>query len=78
MKFWIVVDSLSNEPEVFKIREEAINFALGILQDYQGRWHFEQEEYEKACADLKNGDDNSECWGTYIGDREIDIFKKFI
>ena len=78
MELWIVLDSLSNEPEVFKTRDEAVNFALEILQGYQERWHFEPEEYEQSCTEMKGGEDDSEYWGTYLGECEVDIFKKSI
>lgn len=78
MELWIVLDSLSNEPELFKTRDEAVSFALEILQGYQERWQFEQEEYKDSCAMIENGDDNSEYWGSYLGECEVDIFKKFI
>ena len=78
IELWVVFDSLSNEPEPFKTKEEAVSFALEILQDYQERWQFEQEEYEDSCAMIKNGDDNSEYWGSYLGECEVKIFKKFI
>lgn len=78
MELWIVLDSLSNEPEVFSNREDAVNFALEILQGYQERWQFEPEEYEESCTQMKGSKDNSEYWGTYLGECEVDIFKKFI
>lgn len=78
MNLWIVLDSLSNEPEVFPDRDAAVSFALEILQAYQEHWQFEQEEYEESCTDIKNGNDNSEYWGTYLGECEVNIFKKFI
>ena len=78
MNLWVVLDSLSNEPEVFSDRDAAISFALDIIRDYQDRWRFDQEEYEDSCADLKNGRCNSECWGTYLGECEVNIFKKSI
>ena len=78
MNLWIVLDSLSNEPEVFKTRDEAISFALEILQGYQERWDFEEEDYEASCTEIKQGKDNMEYWGTYLGECEVNIFKKFI
>ena len=78
MELWVVVDSLSNEPEVFSNRKDAVSFAQEILTDYQERWHFEQEEYEASCVEMEGGKDGSECWGTYLGECEVNIFKKFI
>lgn len=78
MELWIVHDSLSNDPEVFKTRDEAVNLALEILQDYQEHWNFEKEEYETSCAEIKKGKDTTEYWGTYLGECEVNIFKKFI
>lgn len=78
MELWIVLDSLSNEPEVFSNRGEAVNFALEILQGYQERWQFEPEEYEQSCVEMKGGDDDSDYWGAYLGECEVDIFKKSI
>lgn len=78
MELWIVVDSLSNEPEVFSNRGEAEALALEILEDYQSRWEFEQEEYEEARADIINADLTRVCWGTYLGECEVNIYKKFI
>lgn len=78
MELWIVLDNLLNEPEVFSNREDAVSFVLENLQDYQIRWHFEQEDYENSCAMIKSGNDDSEYWGTYLGGYEINIFKKFI
>lgn len=78
MNLWIVLDSLSNEPEVFKTRDEAINLALEILQGYQERWDFEEEDYETSCTEIRRGKDDMEYWGTYLGECEVNIFKKFI
>ena len=78
MELWIVVDSLSNEPEVFSNRGEAEAFALEILEDYQNHWEFESEEYEEARADITNADITRVCWGTYLGECEVNIYKKFI
>ena len=77
MELWIVLDSLSNEPEVFKTRDEAINLALEILRDYQERWDLEQEDYEGAIVSIMESD-NSDYWGTYLGECEVNIFKKSI
>lgn len=78
MELWIVVDSLSNEPEVFSSQSEAEALALEILEDYQSRWKFEQEEYEEARADITKADSTCFCWGTYLGECEVNIYKKFI
>lgn len=78
MELWIVVDSLSNEPEVFSSQSEAEAFALEILEDYQSRWKFEQEEYEEARADITKAAPTRACWGTYLGECEVNIYKKFI
>lgn len=78
MELWIVVDSLSNEPEVFSNRSDAEALALEILEDYQNRWKFELEEYEEARADIANADITCTCWGTYLGECEVNIYKKFI
>lgn len=78
MELWIVVDSLSNEPEVFSSQSEAEALALEILEDYQNRWKFEQEEYEEARADITKVDPICTCWGTYLGECEVSIYKKFI
>ena len=78
MELWIVVDSLSNEPEVFSNPGEAEAFALEILEDYQSRWNFEQKEYEEARADIAKHDSTCVCWYTYLGECEVSIYKKFI
>ena len=78
MELWIVVDSLSNDPEVFSSQSEAEAFALEILEYYQSRWKFEQEEYEEAQADITKVDSTCTCWGTYLGECEVNIYKKFI
>lgn len=79
MELWVVVDSKSGyEPEVFSNQGEAEAFALEILEGYQNRWKFEQEEYEEARAEITNADSNSVCWGTYLGECEVNIYKKFI
>ena len=48
MELWIVVDSLSNEPEVFSNQSEAEALALEILEEQQRRWNVDQKEYEEA------------------------------
>lgn len=79
MELWVVVDSKSGyEPEVFSSKEAAIAFALEILEGYQERWRFEKEEYELSCSEIKEGDDSYDCWGTYLGECEVSIYKKFI
>lgn len=78
MELWIVIDSLCNEPEVFKTRDEAVSAALETLQAYQEHWRFEQEDYEAACTEMKGGEEDSDCWGTYLGECEVNIFKKFL
>jgi hypothetical protein len=78
MELWIVVDSLSNDPEVFSSQSEAEAFALEILEDYQSRWKFEQDEYEEARADITKADPTCIYWGTYLGECEVNIYKKFI
>lgn len=78
MELWIVVDSLSNDPEVFSSQSEAEAFALEILEGYQSRWKFEQDEYEEARADITKADPTCIYWGTYLGECEVNIYKKFI
>jgi hypothetical protein len=78
MELWIVVDSLSNDPEVFSSQSEAEAFALEILEGYQNRWKFEQDEYEEARADITKADPTCIYWGTYLGECEVNIYKKFI
>lgn len=76
MNLWVVLDSLSNEPEVFTSRNDAVVFALEILEEHQKRWHYEREEYENSCSMIKKND--GDYWGTYLGECEVNIFKKFI
>lgn len=78
MDLWVVLDNLSNEPEIFANKKDAVAFALEILEGYQERWRFEQEEYETSCSEIRDGNDAYDCWGTYLGECEVNIFKKFI
>lgn len=78
MELWIVFNNFSNMLEVFKTRDEAVNFALEILKNYQEYWNFEREGYEDACEDIKSCPDTAKRWPTYFGECEITIFKKFI
>ena len=80
MELWIVVNSKSGyEPEPFTNRNDAVAKALEILKDYQEQWQFEDIEYQEACAEiLETGYDLGRCWGTYLGECEVSIYKKFI
>ena len=77
MELWIVLDSLSGEPEVFRNEKEAGDFACDCLCAHGERWRYEKEEIEDALDIIRCGRGKSYL-STSLGECEVSIFKKKI
>ena len=69
---WVLVDSLSGEPEVFADVDEAVELGKDILREHAKIWGYDDDDLGVAYSELEI-DGNA-----YLGDLEVSIFKKSI